>query len=540
MRLMQRSNNGWLRRWGCWLAGLCLLAGLVGCAAEMRLDPPAGVPQPKWVMTPPATADGNRYYVGIATAENVLDEASGRRKALANAGELAAQSLAMDITGTVSQRETKVGAVHNGRGRSIAVVREEMVAKISEIIRSMSPEKYYYEKWRVSQGGSEFTRYKYYVLASYPQAEYERVRKAVLKSMETPVQRVAKACEDLVEELLANLPEGKIVAVLPLTDPDGGVRRIGVLVADEIRRLLLARGARLADREHLNAVLGEKDLQLAMQPVRESIRQAGRLAGADVLILGTLSATGKEAIFSVKAISVKTGQAIVIPRIQSISTGGLGELMWYVRRAVRQTSGDLPPLAIRYKFVAQVRDGETALSDGATVSSGQRFKIRLQPNSDCQLYVLLYDSQGHVRVLFPHGKIGLSNEVRGGVSYEIPEGTKWYWFDDSPGIETFYVVASYTPLNDLAQLLARMQQAGEQGGTLATAARDHIDKVITRGMSASTSREYQPKGVTVRTRGVGGVVDIGWGGTSVGATAEMDNIVQGHATVVKKVVLNHR
>jgi len=130
--------------------------------------------------------------------------------------------------------------------------------------------------------------------------------------------------------------------------------------------------------------------------------------------------------------------------------------------------------------------------------------------------------------------------VRGGVSYEIPAGTKWYWFDDRPGAETFYLVASYTPLNNLDLLLSQMQQAGEKQVQAATAARDHIDKVVVRGMSSDTSRDYRPKGSTVMTRGVGGVVDIGWGASSTGSTAEMDNIVSGHATVVKKIVLNHR
>jgi hypothetical protein len=37
--------------------------------------------------------------------------------------------------------------------------------------------------------------------------------------------------------------------------------------------------------------------------------------------------------------------------------------------------------------------------------------------------------------------------VRGWASYEIPDGNKWYWFDQNPGTETFYVVASYTPEN---------------------------------------------------------------------------------------------
>jgi len=86
-----------------------------------------------------------------------------------------------------------------------------------------------------------------------------------------------------------------------------------------------------------------------------------------------------------------------------------------------------------------------------------------------------------------------------------------------------------------------MEQAGRPNARAAAAARDHIDKVVARGMSAGTSSDYRPKGATVKdNRGVGGIVDIGWGAGSPGSAAEMDNIVSGHATVVKKVVLNHR
>jgi hypothetical protein len=281
-------------------------------------------------------------------------------------------------------------------------------------------------------------------------------------------------------------------------------------------------------------------MQLALLSTADAAKRAGELAGADLLLLGSLTEAGQSVLVSGKVVSVRTGRPLAISRSYSIPAAGLGQLMWYVRRPAKdRIEGELPPLAMRYDFVIPGANGEAVLPDGATVATGQRFKIRVQPNSDCSLYVLLYDSQGQATVLFPHQKIALATEVRGGVSYEIPDGKKWYWFDEKPGIETFYLVASYTPLNDLDRLLAAMQQAGRQNAQAAAAARNHIDTVVARGMSAGTSSDYQPKGATVKDRGVGGIVDIGWGASSR-AAAEMDNIVSGHATVVKKVVLNHR
>ena len=349
---------------------------------------------------------------------------------------------------------------------------------------------------------------------------------------------VAKACELLAEELAGKLPKDRVVAVLPMLDDDGGVRRLGVLAADELQRLLLARGVRLADRQHVNALLLEQDLQLALLSSSGGAAKAGAIAGAGVLVLGAVTDAGENVLISAKAIAVKSGEALVITKSQSLPAKGLDHLMWYVRRPAEEAAGgELPPLSLAYEFVSPAGAGETKLADGSTVTTNQKFKIRVQANSDCYLYVLLYDSAGKAGILFPHEKIGLPNRVRGGVSYEIPAGTKWYWFDERSGAETFYLVAGYRELGELDRLLAKMEQAGgplQAGG----AARAHIDQVIVRGMSPEHAAEFVPKGMTVKGRGVGGVTDLGPGGGR--STPEMDEVVNGHATVVKKVVLNHR
>ncbi len=345
----------------------------------------------------------------------------------------------------------------------------------------------------------------------------------------------------LAEDLMKQVPSDLRIAVLPLVDSDGGVRRIGVLLSEGIERTLVEHGRPVVDRIHLNALLDEIDLQQALAANLSAARAASTIAKVDVLLVGRTVDAGDEMLCAVRALQVSTSHVLAQTAEVSLPRGQLGRLLWYVRRPTSQTAaGELPPLALRCEFITQAPGGEMRLGDGSTVRSGQKFRIRVQPNSDCYLYVLLYDSQGRASVLFPHKKIGLPNDIRGGVSYEIPEGSKWYWFDDQPGTETFYLVASYTRLNDLDRLLVKMQQDGNRHVQIAAAAREQIDKVIIKGMSANTSADYQPKGMVIKIRGVGGVTDIGWGTAAAGSSAETDNVVSGHATVVKKIVLNHR
>ncbi len=348
------------------------------------------------------------------------------------------------------------------------------------------------------------------------------------------------ACTALAAQLYPRLPEGWSVAVPPFVDAAGGVRRLGAIVADGLQEQLLARGTQIVDRENLNALLAEQDLQLMASESHKAVKQAGQLAGAQILVVGRTTRASERVLLSAKALDVKTGRVLAATGTISLHTKQSASLMWYVRRPPAVVpGGQLPPLSVRYEFVSQGPAGETALTDGGTVRSGQRFKVRIQPNSDCFLYVLLYDSQGHATVLFPHKKIRVSNKVRGGASYEVPGGSKWYWFDQNPGTETFYVVASYTPLEAVDGILARMERAGGQSTQLAQAARKEIDTAVTRGMVASGAADYQPKGLVIGQRGVGGIVDIGWG-PEAPQTKEIDNIVTGCATVVKKLTMQHR
>jgi len=354
------------------------------------------------------------------------------------------------------------------------------------------------------------------------------------------------ACGRMAAQLLArDKLAGRTVAVMPLADSDGGVRRLGVLAAEGIERALLATGIKTVDRQQLNHLLNEIDLQRAMALDDAMLKKADDLTRADTLVVGRVVSAGTDVLLSVKAVRVgtsDTGNVIAATGNQALPADRMGELMWYVRRPHEgaRSDGDarLPALALAYELVSPTPAGEMIVRNGDTVRSNQKFKIRVQPNSDCFLYVLLYDSAGAAGVLFPHRDIKMSNLARGGVTCEIPERDNWYWFDEQPGTETFYIVASYTPLDNLQTVLAAMQRAGDERRKQAAAARREIDTVITRGMTPQGAADYSPEGFRITTRGVGGITKLTW--TALGAAASSPAISTGHATAVQRIVLRHR
>ena len=376
---------------------------------------------------------------------------------------------------------------------------------------------------------------------------------------------IESACAKLAGELSQKLGKDKSLVVLPMFDQDNGVRLLGSVAAGAVQKGLLDRGMKVVDRQHLNVLLKEKELKISalVNANGQALKSAGDLASADIIVIGQTMFREKEVVLSAQASDVGTGKLLVQTSSVSVPLDGLEDLTVYTRRPdSKPATGDLPPLAIQYDFVTSGGNDEEHmpgwsseskpnvhvageqhedkyLFDGITVSSGQKFKIRFRCNSDCYVYVLLYGSQGKASVLFPHTKIGVSNAARGGAGYVVPEGTKWYYFDDQPGAEVFYIVASYMPLKDLDQLLAKMEEsADDQKKQMADKVKENIDTVITRGMSPKSSGDFQPRGLNIR--GVD-VTDFEPCVTIVHTKkGVISPIVTGYATVVKKITMDHR
>lgn len=112
------------------------------------------------------------------------------------------------------------------------------------------------------------------------------------------------------------------------------------------------------------------------------------------------------------------------------------------------------------------------LTENATLRCGDFVGVSFQPEQDCFVYILWWDSSGQVGRLFPNPELTEGDaKVQGGKRYWLPIQNKdrpqdrWFVLDDKPGRETIYFVASRTRNTKLEKLygeLCRMEDAGRR------------------------------------------------------------------------------
>lgn len=348
--------------------------------------------------------------------------------------------------------------------------------------------------------------------------------------------RLRDASRELARGLSQGLPANATVAVLPFVDVTGGVRRAGVLLAEGIETELAAQHIPLVDRRHLDSVLAEIDLQSVFNSSHEA---STKLTHADALVMGRTSLIDGDLRIATRVIDVKTGRIFAASSEFSLPATGLEDLLWFVRRPSAGQAGDLPPLSIRFDIASEIAGGERVIGPGVIVDSGERFKIRVRANSDCFLYILLYDSQQHVSVLHPRPETGTSEILRGGVTYEIPSESKWYWFDENPGPETFYLLATYVRLDTLEHLLAQLNSAVDPDGKIA---QEIKSQVLSAGEDTHSEQidHASLDGLRIKTRGVGGILDVGQSDARHDEKGRLANILMGHAAAMRELTVNHR
>jgi TolB-like protein len=303
------------------------------------------------------------------------------------------------------------------------------------------------------------------------------------------------ASQQAVQEILSShrlrdgLADKSAIAVVPLSSEGKGTTQLGVMLANGMESALLESGRfRVADRRTLDVVLNEKDLAMAL--AQDHIAELGHALSADALLVGSVALTDDKIVGEIRLVAVKKAEVLATSTFTLPADEETRSLMLYVQRPVEKVGQQaaLPPISLYYDILAQrqKRAGqfeEIVVNEKSVLCSGDQYRIRVHPGSDCYLYVITYDSQGDVYVLFPHAKIKQGNYIRGGCTYTIPgQNDPWYTLDDNPGKETLVFVASYEPLRDLDKLLSTMKTAGAVEKDKRESVRKEIAKVSqTRG-----------------------------------------------------------
>ena len=88
------------------------------------------------------------------------------------------------------------------------------------------------------------------------------------------------------------------------------------------------------------------------------------------------------------------------------------------------------------------------VSDRESFRSGDRFRLAVQANAAGYLYVLLEESGGEVKLLFPYERGEGTNTVRPYRTRQVPE-RDWFRFDEETGAEQVYLFLSQRPIREL-------------------------------------------------------------------------------------------
>jgi hypothetical protein len=123
-------------------------------------------------------------------------------------------------------------------------------------------------------------------------------------------------------------------------------------------------------------------------------------------------------------------------------------------------------VSLRGAFGALPKDSDGTklhpITRDTTLRSGDQFKMMVQLQTPCYVYVIHHSSQGEIGLLFPDGvhRFDVNPEV--GKRYYIPKEDDWFEFDEQTGRETFYLLAADERLGGLEDLLIRYGNADVQ------------------------------------------------------------------------------
>lgn len=178
------------------------------------------------------------------------------------------------------------------------------------------------------------------------------------------------------------------------------------------------------------------------------------------------------------------------------------------------------PLELSMNIIGQREEADGTVSEviireGGILHSYDNFQVHFNTNKETYVYILIFDSKGEAKQLFPDPKISLSNKIVAGREYSVPTAGQWFWLDENIGIETIYVLASETPLDNIQSILKEMAGVtAQKKKTLSNRVRDEV-RIIERGVGGITegkTKSFRLKdgktieGVTEIVKGAGAVV----------------------------------
>jgi hypothetical protein len=304
----------------------------------------------------------------------------------------------------------------------------------------------------------------------------------------------------------AGLAAPKTVAVIPFSTDGQGVYYLGDLLARRIEAGLVGQAnVQVVTRRELDKLLQEKNLGFSDLTAQGRQEDAMKWLKADLLVAGRTTPTADCVHVDCEMVDA-AGRILATAAIRSglpMNDEVRGLLRWQQRPAsvaAGQAQAPVAELCLDYSFDCRTNGLWRQLRDDAGVRTGEKFWLRVRPQSDCFVYLLLFDSAGKAEVLFPHPQIHRTTQLRGGVLYTFPSPSVGYKLVPPTGTEQLWLVASYEPLTQLGNLIQELR-TGADADAVSQHIRKHVQEVATRGLP-SAEQEAPPASGGYAVRGL--------------------------------------
>jgi hypothetical protein len=261
---------------------------------------------------------------------------------------------------------------------------------------------------------------------------------------------------EIASDLLKQAPSrAKKIALGDFTDSDGKLTALSTLLAEDMELALVARAHegdfKMIDRRNFGELLKEWELSVNGSVDDENLVHAGRLLGADVLLVGKYTRIGKKIILRTTMVGAEKGEILAENSNEIALDGDLRDLSEKIvtpsQRKLVDASAPLKgsePLKVELK------------TDKATYAVGDKMTVTVKVNQDCYLTVIDVGAGNKAVVLFPN-MYAPNNAVKAGAAFTIPDPSAGFEFEVTApaGLELIRAIASKEPSVDLKDAMTK-------------------------------------------------------------------------------------
>ena len=110
------------------------------------------------------------------------------------------------------------------------------------------------------------------------------------------------------EKIIIGIPERKRIAIVYVTAKD---EEIAEFIANELEFIMVEQEVTLIDRSHLDSIRKEQNFQLSGEVDDEHAVSIGKIAGADVILIGAVTGSGDIRRLRLRALDTQSAQVVV-------------------------------------------------------------------------------------------------------------------------------------------------------------------------------------------------------------------------------------